>query len=69
VVRPAREAQSLIEHGRSGGEAIGTVAALAANPHRESQGKTLPAAAISQAPSLVAAYLPIESQETRWMRL
>jgi hypothetical protein len=29
----AREAQSLIEEGRSGGEAIGTTAALAANRH------------------------------------
>jgi hypothetical protein len=38
----------LIENGCSGGEAFDTVAALAANRHRESQGKTLPAAAISR---------------------
>jgi hypothetical protein len=44
----AREAQSLIEDGRSGSEAIATTAALAANRHRESQGKMLPAAAISR---------------------
>jgi hypothetical protein len=44
----AREAQSLIEDGRSGSEAIATAAALAANRHRESQGKTLPIAAISR---------------------
>jgi hypothetical protein len=44
----AREAQSLIEDGRSGSEAIATTAALAANWHRESQGKMLPAAAISR---------------------
>jgi hypothetical protein len=44
----ARAAQSLIEDGRSGSEAIATTFALAANRHRESQGKTLPAAAISR---------------------